>query len=129
MGGTAPGPHFQGSRKLSDAKMKSVSPQEALELLANGAQLVDVREKVEWDRGHAPIAMHIPLNTLPTNLHKIERTAPVIVACRGGSRSASAAKFLMEQGYTVANLDGGMVSWIRQGLEVRDANGQVGAIA
>ncbi|MDA8116750.1 MAG: rhodanese-like domain-containing protein [Actinomycetota bacterium] len=110
-------------------KLPSVSARDAHGMISDGAQLVDVREKMEWDYGHAPSAKHIPLNTIPANLHKIDKTKPVIVVCRGGSRSASAAAFLSEQGFNVHNLEGGMVSWARHGLDVVAGNGRPGTVA
>ena len=110
-------------------KLPSVSARDAHTMISDGAQLIDVREKMEWDYGHAPSAKHIPLKTIPANLNKIEKTKPVIVVCRGGSRSASAAAFLSEQGYNVMNLEGGMVSWARHGLELVAGGGRQGTVA
>ena len=111
------------------SRMAALSAREAAEQIAQGAQLVDVREKMEWEYGHAPSATHIPLNTLPANLHKIDKSRPVIVVCRAGSRSMSAANFLSQQGYNVQNLTGGMVAWARAGLALTASGGRSGTIA
>ena len=42
----------------------TVSPEEALRWVSEGAVLLDVREQVEWDAGHAPQALHVPLGSL-----------------------------------------------------------------
>ncbi|MEN5072516.1 rhodanese-like domain-containing protein [Isoptericola cucumis] len=87
--------------------------------LPEGATLLDVREQDEWDAGHAPGAVHIPLAELPVRHAELDADAPVFVVCRTGGRSAQATRFLVEAvGYDAVNLDGGMVSWSSRGLPV-----------
>ena len=77
-------------------------------------QLIDVREPHEWQIGNlaAQGAKLIPLAELPNRLSEIDRDEPVVVHCRSGARSARAADYLREQGYTdVRNLDGGILAW------------------
>ncbi|WP_344247333.1 rhodanese-like domain-containing protein [Isoptericola hypogeus] len=87
--------------------------------LPDGATLLDVREQDEWDAGHAPGAVHIPLGELSVRYGELDAGAPVFVVCRTGGRSAQATRFLVEGvGYDAVNLDGGMVAWARRGLPV-----------
>jgi molybdopterin/thiamine biosynthesis adenylyltransferase/rhodanese-related sulfurtransferase len=85
----------------------------------DGAALIDVRERDEWDEGHLPGAAHVPRGHLES---RIERAAPnkerpLIVYCASGSRSAFAAKTLEELGYEhVFSLTGGFTDWKRNGL-------------
>ena len=44
-------------------------------------------------------------------LEQLSSTGSVAVACRGGGRSSRAVDWLTQQGYDVANLDGGMKAW------------------
>lgn len=73
--------------------------------------LLDVREQEEWDRGHAPDAVHIPLGELERRLDELPRSQPLVVTCRSGGRSSRAVTFLREKGYDAYNLDGGMLEW------------------
>ena len=77
------------------------------------APLLDVREQDEWDAGHAPGAIHIPLGELPARLDELPDTdaGTLAVTCRGGGRSSRAVAWLTQQGFDVANLDGGMKAW------------------
>jgi rhodanese-related sulfurtransferase len=81
--------------------------------VANDAVILDVREPDEWAVGHAPGAIHIPLGDLPARLAELAGAGdgPLAVTCRGGGRSSRAVAWLTQQGYDVANLDGGMKAW------------------
>ena len=83
-----------------------------------GAVLVDVREQDEWDAGHAPDAVHIPLGDLPDRLGELPTDQRVLVLCHSGARSARATAWLVQGGYDAANIEGGIVDWARAGLPV-----------
>ena len=88
-------------------------PQMSVSDVADDAVLLDVREQDEWDAGHAPGAVHIPLSDLPARLDELPDTdaATLAVTCRAGGRSARAVAWLSQQGFDVANVDGGMKAW------------------
>ncbi|OFE17124.1 rhodanese [Humibacillus sp. DSM 29435] len=81
--------------------------------VADDAVVIDVRETNEWVAGHAPGAIHIPLGDLPERLGDLPDTdsGPVAVVCRSGGRSGQAVAWLTQQGFDVANLEGGMKAW------------------
>jgi rhodanese-related sulfurtransferase len=83
-----------------------------------GTVLLDVREQDEWDAGHAPGAVHIPLGELPDRVGELPGDAQLMVVCHSGGRSARATAWLSQGGYDAVNLDGGMVDWARAGLPV-----------
>jgi rhodanese-related sulfurtransferase len=81
-----------------------------------GALVLDVRNPDEWndDLGHIEGARLIPLPELSARMAEIEawRDKPIVVVCRSGRRSQSAAERLLASGYReVMNLEGGMVAW------------------
>ena len=88
-------------------------PQMSVSDVADDAVLLDVREQDEWDAGHAPSAVHIPLSDLPARLDELPDTdaGTLAVVCRSGGRSGQAVAWLSQQGFDVANLDGGMKAW------------------
>ena len=63
------------------------------------ALLIDVREKSEYQSGHIPSAINIPLRTLSQNLDQISRDRPVILSCSTGYRSAIGVMTLHLLGY------------------------------
>ncbi len=73
---------------------------EARRLVDAGAQLVDVRTPDEFTAGHIPGAVNIPLQELEHRMRELEpKEQPVVVYCRSGSRSGSAARLLESAGY------------------------------
>ena len=95
-------------------------PQVSVAEVADDALILDVREQDEWDAGHAPGALHIPLGDLPARLGDLPDTdaATLAVVCRGGGRSSRAVAWLSQQGFDVANLDGGMKAWASAGKQL-----------
>jgi rhodanese-related sulfurtransferase len=64
------------------------------------ALLVDVREPSEFNSGHIPGSINIPLRTLTQNLDKIPQNRPVILYCTTGYRTAMGVMSLEMLGYT-----------------------------
>jgi sulfur-carrier protein adenylyltransferase/sulfurtransferase len=74
--------------------------------------LLDVREPNEYKIGKIPGSTLIPLGEVPKRVSEIPRDKEIIVHCKMGGRSAKAAAFLRQQGYTrVKNLKGGILAW------------------
>lgn len=92
-------------------------------LVDAGAVLLDVRERFEWEAGHAPNAVWIPLSELPERVGEVPTDADVIVVCRAGGRSLRAAGFLVGNGIGATNLSGGMQAWHSAGLPMQAADG------
>jgi rhodanese-related sulfurtransferase len=82
------------------------------------AFLLDVREDVEWQEGHAPTAVHIPMYDVPPRLAELPTDQPIAVICHVGARSAQVAHWLRTQGYDAHNVEGGMEAWAAVGLPV-----------
>lgn len=80
------------------------------ELVKNGAQIIDVRTKGEYQSGHIQGSVNIPLQVLQENLSKIKKDKPVITCCASGMRSASAKSILVSNGYTDVHNGGGWSS-------------------
>jgi rhodanese-related sulfurtransferase len=87
----------------------------AIALVGEGALLLDVREDDEWEAGHAPMARHAALSTVPDVVDELSRDRVVVCVCRSGARSARAAQFLAERGVRAVNLEGGMTAWALAG--------------
>jgi len=105
--------------KEAKAAIREVNPQEAERLLAAGVTFVDVRESTEWDQGHIPGAIHVARSYLEQQIEAAvpDRTAPVVLYCAGGVRSAFGAQTLKELGYADAiSMSGGFQQWKGAGL-------------
>jgi rhodanese-related sulfurtransferase len=88
---------------------------EATRLMNQGGSLVlDVREAEEFASGHLPRARNVPFGELGKRIEEFAKwkEKPVLVTCRAGSRSNSAARTLRKSGFTnVHNLKGGVAAW------------------
>ena len=106
-------------------EVNEVDRAEAQRLLADGAQLVDVRADHEWEAGRIAGASHIPLDELPQRVGEIDEDRPVVLYCRGGNRSTMATAALAEAGYDAAKLSEGIVGWEQEGLQLEPEGGYV----
>ena len=69
-------------------------------LIKQGATIVDVRTRGEFESGHISGSVNIPLQNLEADLSKIKKNKPVITCCASGARSASAKIILKANGYS-----------------------------
>ncbi|WP_336921599.1 rhodanese-like domain-containing protein [Aquipuribacter sp. SD81] len=86
------------------------------------AVVLDVREDDEWQAGHAPGALHVPLNQVPERLDELP-DGELHVVCRSGGRSARATAWLNQNGYEAVNVAGGMGAWREAGRPLVSEDG------
>jgi phage shock protein E len=87
-------------------KIFGAKPQVNLaDLVKEGAIILDVRTKGEFESGHIKGAVNIPLDKLQANINKFKsKQKPIITCCASGTRSASAKSILQSKGFeTVIN--------------------------
>jgi rhodanese-related sulfurtransferase len=85
---------------------------EARELVRNGARLVDVRTPGEFAAGHLSGAINIPVQELDRRLAELEpKDGPVVLYCRSGRRSGSAARMLKDAGFATVHDLGSISRW------------------
>jgi hydroxyacylglutathione hydrolase len=80
-------------------------------------QVLDVRERSEWDEGHIPRSVHTPYHDLGAIPDGIDAARPVAVICSSGQRSAIAASLLRRHGaqQVIHVADGGVGTWQQHG--------------
>jgi hydroxyacylglutathione hydrolase len=84
----------------------------------NGSlQMLDVRERTEWEAGHIPGSVHVPYHDVRAVPEGIDPDRPVAVICSSGQRSVVAASLLRRLGVqpVIHVADGGVGTWERQG--------------
>ena len=108
-------------------QVEQVEPAEAAELQKSGAVLIDVREDAEWAAGHAPDAVHVPLERVDDSVSRFTGQR-VLTVCRSGGRSGRAAEILGSAGIDVRNVAGGMSAWSELGLPVVVGDGSPGIV-
>lgn len=98
--------------------VEHVSAEEAIVLAAGESILVDVREVWEWDLGHAPKAINLPMSELEQRHEELPQDATLLIVCHLGQRSLGVTDALARAGYNAVNVDGGMVAWQLAGGDV-----------
>lgn len=104
-----------------------LDPKRVSELVAEGAELIDVRRDYEWQGGRIAGARHVEVNQLVAEADSIPKDRPVIFYCRSGSRSGMAAAAFREAGYDAYNMAGGLEAWVEDGLGIEPEDGEVRA--
>jgi rhodanese-related sulfurtransferase len=109
----------------AEAATREVSREEARKLIEQGAQLVDVRADHEWEAGRIAGATHLPLAELAGRTGELDEERPVVLYCRGGTRSSMATDALADAGFDAAKLSEGIVGWSEEGLPLEPEGGYV----
>jgi len=92
--------------------IKQLTPKELD--LKKGMMILDVRTNKEYERGHIPGALHVPLSDIGDKIKKLKKDKELVVYCQSGNRSIWAIKRLMGMGYkNLFNLKGGYLAWKR----------------
>ncbi|HEX6748898.1 MAG TPA: MBL fold metallo-hydrolase [Longimicrobium sp.] len=86
---------------------------------AGAAEIVDVRNSSEFEPGHLPGAVNLPLGRLPERLGELPRDRTLVVHCQTGARAGIAAALLKARGFTdVVHLAGDYAEWVRAGRPI-----------
>jgi rhodanese-related sulfurtransferase len=104
--------------------LPSLNAMELSEKLKNGKRplVVDVRQPEEYRTGHIIGAKLIPLSELSRRMKELPKDREIVCVCATGSRSRSATKLLVGEGYNAVNMNGGMMMWSRAKLSVKKGN-------
>jgi rhodanese-related sulfurtransferase len=71
--------------------------------------ILDVREIDEFEEGHIPGAINIPISSFMKFVSKLDKTIHYYIVCLTGARSQAVAQYLGNNGYQVSNVLGGMI--------------------
>ena len=93
---------------------KNISAKELNELInsTEKIQIIDVRERFEWDICHIEGTLNIPMNLIIESIDKISKNITTVIICHHGTRSMNVIHYLESIGYkNLINLDGGIHAW------------------
>jgi molybdopterin/thiamine biosynthesis adenylyltransferase/rhodanese-related sulfurtransferase len=112
------GEAFREIMKRAKQEVTEWSPAQVKDVLSHQHEqdtvLVDVREKIEWNEGHIPGAIHVPRGYLESQIEEAvsDKSKKVILYCAGGVRSLMAGTTLQQMGYKdVVSMSGGFGRW------------------
>jgi len=92
-------------------KLLGIGPKvDYAQLVKNGAVIIDVRTKAEYQQGHIKGSTNVPLNNLSNHYSKLDKNKPIITCCASGMRSAQAKNILKANGYAEVYNGGGWLS-------------------
>jgi len=105
---------FAGRPAFSCFTIGGMSDFETLtvEEVPDDAHILDVRDPYEFDAGHIPGAINIPLDQLPLRIEELDPDTDYYVICRTGGRSARATPYMEMHGYSAINVAGGCGAWL-----------------
>jgi rhodanese-related sulfurtransferase len=101
--------------------MEQLYPSQVAEWVSQQTQrpvLLDVREGWEVQTASAKHEgldlVHMPMQSIPARLDELDKSRPIACLCHHGSRSMQVANFLLQHGYQVVNVAGGIHAWSEQ---------------
>jgi rhodanese-related sulfurtransferase len=106
-----------------------VDVDEARRRVEAGAVLLDVRTPQEWEAGHAPGSVWIPMDEVAARQSEVPADRDVVVICRSGARSARITGVLAAAGRDAWNVAGGLQAWAAAGYPVETDGGAPGEVA
>ncbi len=106
--------------KTQAIEVERVKPTELRELLEHGKrlQLIDVRSPREYDEGHVPGAVNVPLEQVEARLGDLHPHDPAVLICQSGKRADLGRELLERHRTDLIVLEGGTGAWVRAGLPV-----------
>ncbi|WP_066500149.1 rhodanese-like domain-containing protein [Abyssisolibacter fermentans] len=100
---------------INDSVYQKISPKDAKEILDENDSIVllDVRTKEEYDEGHIPNSILLPVDDIRKEAENVitDKDTIIFVYCRSGRRSKNAALELIDLGYTKVYDLGGIIDW------------------
>ena len=100
----------------------TLSVQDVVNLVNNeGAVVLDIRDKAEFDAGHIVDSINIPYASLESRIDELKKHdgKPIVIACKMGQHAGAAGTALKKAGFdNVSRLRGGIAEWRGQNLPV-----------
>ena len=106
-------------------KLDPVSANDLLIKIQTGeVTVLDVRPKLEFEAGHLPGAVNVPLKQLALQLDKFPPQSQVVAYCRGPycALAFEAVKLLRKQGFQASRLEYGLPEWVLAGHPVENGS-------
>lgn len=112
------GPDYE--KKIETTKIAPKELQALMKSKAGEVTVVDVRDLSEYQEGHIPGAINIPVADFAAQSNQLDKKKTIVVTCNSGGRSYNAYRKLMKLGYE-KNTQAIFQDWKDQGLPVETA--------
>ncbi len=114
------GSETQTQTQQSTASYHMITADEAKLMMDDeNAIVIDVREEYEYNESHIPNAKLVPLGSIESDISNVvpQKDTLILVYCRSGNRSKTAAEKLVSMGYTNVYEFGGIIDWPYEVIE------------
>lgn len=128
----SPTPDYLELAAEARLRITELSPDAVKDAILDGALVIDVREKAEFDTGHLPGAIQISIDILESQIHDIapDLEQHIICYCFGGNRGAVATDMLSRVGYVhAASLQNGISNWAKARLPIFEERSTVDLVS
>jgi phage shock protein E len=103
---------FFAFKPASGGGVKNVDSAGVTASQGKGAQVIDVRSQGEYELGHIPGAVNVPVDTIQTAAANWDRNATYVVYCATGARSAQAVEMMTAMGFkNIDHFSQGIQAW------------------
>jgi len=104
--------------------LTAISPAQLVRLINQGARVIDVRDKEQFESGHIVDAVNLPAGDLENHqVKKIKKTKALVFVCDNGSKSGLSVEPWRKAGYESAfSLKGGLMAWRQDNLPIISDN-------
>lgn len=116
----SPDSETQTQTQQTVATYQMITAEEAKLMMDDeNAIIIDVREEYEYNESHIPNAKLVPLGSIESDISNVipEKDTVILVYCRSGNRSKTAAEKLVSMGYTNVYEFGGIIDWPYEVIE------------
>lgn len=106
--------------RMKASGLTAISTVQAVRLINQGARVIDVREKSQFDAGHIVNSIHIPAAELDSESDKhLKTNKSIILVCDNGTKSSQSITSMKKDGReNIFSLQGGLASWRQENLPV-----------
>jgi rhodanese-related sulfurtransferase/DNA-binding transcriptional ArsR family regulator len=105
---------------VEGAEGPEASPEMLQQTSRRKALLIDVRPSIEYEHGHLPGSLSLPIDELPDRLHELPRDRKIVAYCRGAYClfADEAVALLRKHGFDAQRMEGGWQEWWASDREV-----------
>ena len=109
--------------RMKAGGLTSISTVQAVRLINQGARVIDIRDKSQFDSGHIVNSINIPAAQLDGERDKrLKSSKSIILVCDSGSKSSQCIAPMKKSGReNIFNLQGGLASWRQENLPILTA--------
>lgn len=91
-----------------------IKPSEVKQYVNNGAQLIDLRDREDYEKKHLKQAVSMPYNEFEKKYMTLPKGRTYVLYCDRGASSMLGAKKMLAQGYQVYSVSGGFQAFFRE---------------